>query len=85
MSAPGAAPRSLLFTPIEIRGVRARNRVVVSPMCLYSAEDGFANDWHFVHYGKLAVGGAGIVIVEATGVEPEGRITHGCTGLWCDE
>jgi 2,4-dienoyl-CoA reductase-like NADH-dependent reductase (Old Yellow Enzyme family) len=84
MSAPGAAPQSLLFTPIEIRGVRARNRVVVSPMCLYSAEDGFANDWHLVHYGKLAVGGAGIVIVEATGVEPEGRITHGCTGLWCD-
>jgi 2,4-dienoyl-CoA reductase-like NADH-dependent reductase (Old Yellow Enzyme family) len=80
-----AGPRSLLFTPIELRGVRARNRVVVSPMCLYSAADGFANDWHFVHYGKLAVGGAGIVFVEATGVEPEGRITHGCTGLWCDE
>ncbi len=80
-----AGPRSLLFTPIELRGVRARNRVVVSPMCLYSAIDGFANDWHFVHYGKLAVGGAGIVFVEATGVEPEGRITHGCTGLWCDQ
>lgn len=77
--------RSVLFTPIELRAVRVRNRVVVSPMCLYSADDGFANDWHFVHYGKLAVGGAGIVFVEATAVEPEGRITHGCTGLWCDE
>lgn len=77
--------RSLLFTPIELRGVRARNRVVVSPMCLYTAENGFATDWHFVHYGKLASGGAGIVFVEATAVEPDGRITHGCTGLWCDE
>jgi 2,4-dienoyl-CoA reductase-like NADH-dependent reductase (Old Yellow Enzyme family) len=81
----GARVRSVLFTPIELRGVRARNRVVVSPMCLYTAEDGFATDWHFVHYGKLAVGGAGIVFVEATAVEPDGRITHGCTGLWCDE
>jgi 2,4-dienoyl-CoA reductase-like NADH-dependent reductase (Old Yellow Enzyme family) len=80
-----AGTRSLLFTPIELRGVRARNRVVVSPMCLYTAEDGFANDWHFVHYGKLAVGGAGIVFVEATAVAPDGRITHGCTGLWRDE
>ena len=77
--------QSRLFSPISIRSVRARNRIVVSPMCLYSARDGFANDWHFVHYGKLATGGAGIVLVEATAVEPEGRITHGCTGLWCDE
>jgi 2,4-dienoyl-CoA reductase-like NADH-dependent reductase (Old Yellow Enzyme family) len=81
----GAGVRSVLFMPIELRGVRARNRVVVSPMCLYTAENGFATDWHFVHYGKLAVGGAGIVFVEATAVEPDGRITHGCTGLWCDE
>jgi 2,4-dienoyl-CoA reductase-like NADH-dependent reductase (Old Yellow Enzyme family) len=54
-------------------------------MCLYSAVNGVANDWHLVQYGKLAVGGAGIVFVEATAVEPAGRITHGCTGLWCDE
>src|SRR3954449_3298813 len=77
--------RSLLFSPLRIRGVELRNRIVVSPMCLYSAVDGIANDWHFVHYGKLATGGAGLVIVEATAVEPAGRITHGCTGLWCDE
>jgi 2,4-dienoyl-CoA reductase-like NADH-dependent reductase (Old Yellow Enzyme family) len=77
--------RSHLFSPLQIRDVRARNRVVVSPMCLYSAVDGFANDWHLVQYGKLATGGAGIVFVEATAVEPAGRITHGCTGLWSDE
>ncbi|MGE0749794.1 MAG: NADH:flavin oxidoreductase/NADH oxidase [Variibacter sp.] len=77
--------RSHLFSPLQIRDVPVRNRVVVSPMCLYSAVDGFANDWHLVQYGKLAVGGAGIVFVEATAVEPAGRITHGCTGLWCDE
>jgi 2,4-dienoyl-CoA reductase-like NADH-dependent reductase (Old Yellow Enzyme family) len=76
---------SLLFSPLEIRGVKIPNRVVASPMCLYSAVDGIANDWHFVHYGKLATGGTGLVLVEATAVEPEGRITHGCTGLWCDE
>jgi 2,4-dienoyl-CoA reductase-like NADH-dependent reductase (Old Yellow Enzyme family) len=77
--------RSLLFSPLKIRDIALRNRIVVSPMCLYSAIDGLANDWHFVHYGKLATGGAGLVIVEATAVEPAGRITHGCTGLWCDE
>lgn len=77
--------RSLLFSPLKIRDVRLPNRIVVSPMCLYSAIEGFVNDWHFVHYGKLATGGAGLVIVEATAVEPAGRITHGCTGLWCDE
>ncbi|MBN8959444.1 MAG: NADH:flavin oxidoreductase/NADH oxidase [Rhizobiales bacterium] len=77
--------RSHLFSPLQIRDVHVRNRVVVSPMCLYSAVNGVANDWHLVQYGKLAVGGAGIVFVEATAVEPAGRITHGCTGLWCDE
>jgi 2,4-dienoyl-CoA reductase-like NADH-dependent reductase (Old Yellow Enzyme family) len=77
--------RSLLFSPLQIRSVRIPNRIVVSPMCLYSAIDGAVNDWHLVHYGKLATGGAGLVFVEATAVEPEGRITHGCTGLWCDE
>jgi 2,4-dienoyl-CoA reductase-like NADH-dependent reductase (Old Yellow Enzyme family) len=77
--------RSMLFSPAELRTIRTRNRIVVSPMCMYSAVDGFATDWHFVHYGKLATGGAGIVMVEATAVTPEGRITHGCTGLWRDE
>jgi len=76
---------SPLFFPLQLRSVKIPNRIVVSPMCLYSAVDGFANDWHFVHYGKMATGGAGLVLVEATGVGPEGRITHGCTGLWKDE
>jgi 2,4-dienoyl-CoA reductase-like NADH-dependent reductase (Old Yellow Enzyme family) len=74
----------LLFEPVELRKVRARNRVVVSPMCQYSASDGLANDWHFVHLGKFAQGGAGIVFVEATAVEARGRITHGDVGLWSD-
>ncbi|WP_342641365.1 NADH:flavin oxidoreductase/NADH oxidase [Rhodoligotrophos ferricapiens] len=77
--------KSHLFSPLQLREVKIPNRIVASPMCLYSAVDGFANDWHFVHYGKLATGGAGLVFVEATGVEADGRITHGCTGLWKDE
>jgi 2,4-dienoyl-CoA reductase-like NADH-dependent reductase (Old Yellow Enzyme family) len=64
--------------------VTLRNRIGVSPMCQYSATDGLANDWHFVHLGARAVGGAGLVIVEATSVAPEGRITPGCLGLWLD-
>jgi 2,4-dienoyl-CoA reductase-like NADH-dependent reductase (Old Yellow Enzyme family) len=71
-----------LFQPLTVRSVTLRNRIGVSPMCQYSAEDGVANDWHFVHLGSRAVGGAGIVIVEATAVAPEGRITPGCLGLW---
>ena len=71
-----------LFQPLTIRSVTLRNRVGVSPMCQYSADDGVANDWHFVHLGSRAVGGAGLVIVEATAVAPEGRITPGCLGLW---
>jgi len=71
-----------LFQPLTVRTVTLRNRIGVSPMCQYSAEDGVANDWHFVHLGSRAVGGAGIVIVEATAVAPEGRITPGCMGLW---
>ena len=71
-----------LFQPLTVRSVTLRNRIGVSPMCQYSAEDGVANDWHFVHLGSRAVGGAGIVIVEATAVAPEGRITPGCMGLW---
>lgn len=71
-----------LFSPLTIRGVTLHNRVVVSPMCQYSAVDGFTDDWHLVHLGSRAVGGAGLVMVEATAVLPEGRITPGCTGIW---
>src|SRR4051794_28615552 len=64
-----------LFDPLPIRSVTFNNRVFVSPMCEYSSEDGFANDWHFVHLGSRAVGGAGLVLTEATAVTPEGRIS----------
>jgi 2,4-dienoyl-CoA reductase-like NADH-dependent reductase (Old Yellow Enzyme family) len=74
----------LLFQPIELRSVRLRNRIVISPMCQYSAQDGMATDWHLVHLGKFAQGGAGAVFVEATAVEKRGRITHGDTGIWDD-
>ncbi len=74
-----------LFSPLTIRSVTLRNRIGVSPMCQYSATDGVANDWHYVHLGSRAVGGAGLVIVEATGVAPEGRITPGCLGLWGEQ
>ncbi len=73
-----------LFTPITLRNVTAKNRIVISPMCQYSAEDGVANDWHLVHLGKFAQGGAGIVMTEAVAVVAEGRITHGDLGLWND-
>jgi 2,4-dienoyl-CoA reductase-like NADH-dependent reductase (Old Yellow Enzyme family) len=76
---------SLLFTPLSLRGVTLRNRITVSPMCQYSSEDGFANDWHFVHLGSRAVGGAGLVIFEATAVEAIGRISPEDLGLWKDE
>ncbi|HEX8538908.1 MAG TPA: NADH:flavin oxidoreductase/NADH oxidase, partial [Cystobacter sp.] len=76
---------SKLFEPITLREVRARNRTVVSPMCQYSAVDGVASDYHLTHLGRFALGGFGIVFVEATGVSPEGRITHGDVGLWNDE
>jgi 2,4-dienoyl-CoA reductase-like NADH-dependent reductase (Old Yellow Enzyme family) len=74
-----------LFSPLEIRGVRLRNRIAVSPMCQYSSEDGQANDWHLVHLGTRAVGGAGTVIAEATAVTPEGRISPADLGLWDDD
>src|SRR5512142_196545 len=74
-----------LFEPLQIREVEFRNRVFVSPMCEYSSDDGFANDWHLVHLGSRAVGGAALVIAEATAVEPRGRITHADLGLWKDE
>src|SRR5688572_8189182 len=71
-----------LLTPLEIRGVTLPNRIVMSPMCQYSAQDGLANDWHLVHLGSRAAGGAGMVMVEATAVSPEGRITPGDLGIW---
>ena len=73
-----------LFEELSIRNVKIRNRIVISPMCQYSAEDGHVTDWHLVHLGKFAQGGAGIVFVEATAVEKRGRITHGDTGIWQD-
>ncbi|EMA66522.1 NADH:flavin oxidoreductase/NADH oxidase [Halorubrum aidingense JCM 13560] len=74
-----------LFTPFSLRDTEFRNRVMLSPMCQYSADDGFANDWHRTHLGTRAVGGAGVVMTEATGVEERGRITPGCLGIWSDE
>ncbi|WP_187262288.1 NADPH dehydrogenase NamA [Pontibacter beigongshangensis] len=76
---------SALFSPLTIREITLKNRIAMSPMCMYSSEDGFSNDWHFVHYGSRAVGGAGLVIVEATAVAPEGRITPDDLGIWKDE
>ena len=74
-----------LFSPLTIRNITFPNRITVSPMCQYSAEDGFANDWHLVHLGSRAVGGAGAVMVEATAVEDRGRITLGDLGIWSDQ
>ena len=74
-----------LFEPLALRGVTLKNRIVVSPMCQYSSVDGFANDWHLVHLGSRAVGGAGLILVEASAVSPEGRITPDDLGIWKDE
>ena len=76
---------STLFTPLRLAGLELANRIVVSPMCQYSADDGCANDWHLMHLGMLAHSGAALVIVEATHVERHGRITHGCLGLYSDD
>jgi 2,4-dienoyl-CoA reductase-like NADH-dependent reductase (Old Yellow Enzyme family) len=76
--------QSHLFQPITLRSVTFKNRILISPMCQYSAIDGVANDWHLVHLGKFAQGGAGCVMVEAAAVTAEGRITHGDVGLWHD-
>jgi len=73
-----------LFTPLNLRGVTLRNRIGVSPMCQYSCEDGLLNDWHLVHLGARAIGGAGLIHVEATAVETRGRITPWDSGLWSD-
>jgi len=78
------ASQPLLFSPIALRGITLKNRVVISPMCQYSAHDGFADDWHLVHLGKMATGGAGLVFTEAAAVVPEGRITYGDLGIWSD-
>lgn len=79
---PAGAPA--LFTPLSIRGTTLTNRAGVSPMCMYSATDGYANDFHLAHLGRFALGGAGLVIVEATAVDPRGRISHHDLGLWDD-
>lgn len=75
---------SKLFSPFQLKDVTLRNRIAVPPMCQYSAVDGGVTDWHLPHYASLARGGAGLVIVEATAVSPEGRITPACTGIWSD-
>lgn len=76
---------SALFQPLKIRDIELKNRIVVSPMCQYSSENGFINDWHVVHLGSRAVGGASLIITEATSVSPEGRITPDDLGIWSDE
>ncbi|HWL30420.1 MAG TPA: NADH:flavin oxidoreductase/NADH oxidase [Burkholderiaceae bacterium] len=76
---------SALLQPFKLKDVTLRNRIAVPPMCQYMAVDGFINDWHLSHYASMARGGAGLVIVEATAVSPEGRITPGCAGIWSDE
>ncbi len=77
-------PLPKLFEPLQLGGITLPNRVAISPMCQYSADDGSMNDWHLVHLGSMACSGAGLVVVEATGVTREGRISHHCTGLYTD-
>ena len=74
-----------VLQPLTIRGITLRNRLVVAPMCQYSVTDGLVGDYHLVHLGRFALGGFGLVIVEATGVTADGRISHGDVGLWSDE
>ena len=76
---------SKLFSPIELGPLKLENRIVIAPMCQYTADDGKATDWHLIHLGQLAFSGAGLLIIEATAVEPIGRITAGCVGLYSDE
>ena len=76
---------SALFTPLEVGNLRLTNRIVIAPMCQYSAEDGCMSDWHLIHLGHLALSGAALLTIEATAVTPEGRISYGDTGLWSDE
>src|ERR1700694_784366 len=74
-----------LFDELQVREVTLRNRIVVSPMCEYASTDGFATDWHLVHLGSRAIGGAGIVFTEAAAVEPRGRISRSDLGIWLDD
>ena len=80
-----SAGRPLLFSPIRLRELELKNRIVIPPMCQYSAREGVVTDWHLVHLGRYAMGGAGLIFVEATAVEERGRISHGDTGLWRDD
>ena len=73
-----------LFSPFQLRALTLANRIMVAPMCQYCAQDGAATSWHFIHMGTLALSGAGMFCIEATHVEPGGRITPGCLGLWDD-
>lgn len=83
---PGLEPRTPpALTPFRVRGMELRNRIVLSPMCQYTATDGVPDDWHLVHLGSRALGGAGLVLTEMTNVSAEGRITRGCTGIYTDE
>lgn len=76
---------SALISPLQLRSISLRNRIMISPMCQYSAgTDGFATDWHIAHYGRFAMGGAGLVMLEATAVVPQGRLSHGDLGIWSD-
>ncbi|MBY0509161.1 MAG: NADH:flavin oxidoreductase/NADH oxidase [Rhodospirillaceae bacterium] len=80
-----SSPPPMLFSPFKLRELAVKNRLCISPMCTYSAVGGFVSDWHLVHLGQHALGGAGIIFVEATAVEERGRITHSDTGLWDDK
>src|SRR5580765_1317127 len=77
-------PAIRLFEPLALRGITLKNRIVVSPMSMYSSHEGFSDDLHLVHLGRFALGGAGLVMMESTAVCRDGRITHGCNGLWLD-
>jgi 2,4-dienoyl-CoA reductase-like NADH-dependent reductase (Old Yellow Enzyme family) len=76
---------SKLLAPLTIKDITLKNRIVMSPMCQYSSVDGYANDWHMVHLGSRAVGGAGLILTEATAVSPEGRISPSDLGIWSDD
>jgi 2,4-dienoyl-CoA reductase-like NADH-dependent reductase (Old Yellow Enzyme family) len=76
---------SQLFSPYKVGSLELRNRIVIAPMCQYSADDGCATDWHVIHLGSLALSGAGLLIIEATAVLPEGRISPDDLGLWSDD
>src|ERR1700728_4790406 len=76
---------SSLFQPFHMRGLDFANRIVIAPMCQYSAQDGCMNDWHLIHLGQLAISGAALLTIEATAVTPDGRITYADVGLYNDE